>query len=63
MEVEITTTHTNGASRLKRLAQSKPANQPASGTASACARPTPPKPTPTMSIRSGIEGMRACAAW
>ncbi len=62
--VDSTTTHTNGASRLNCEAQlTLPLNQAASGAPMACDRPTPPKATATISIRSVRLGMRSCSAW
>ncbi len=61
--VDNSTTQTNALSRLNWLAQLTFAlNQPLSGAAMACASPTPPSATPTITIRSVRLGIRAFCA-
>ncbi|MNU82013.1 hypothetical protein D3C71_716910 [compost metagenome] len=61
--VDNSTTQTNALSRLNWLAQLTWAlNQPLNGAAMACASPTPPSATPTITIRSVRLGMRAFCA-
>ncbi|MNL73499.1 hypothetical protein D3C87_1989650 [compost metagenome] len=60
MIVAISTSQKKLESSDRRWAQGALApNQADRGSARACDRPTAPKPTPTMKIRSFSEGMRA----